>query len=677
MIAVTFNGNPAWLIDDLPDWQTAPELTIQQPLAAEQGLSGIETRRQTGDTLRMSLKFTALLSGGVAVTNLRNSLQGITTQPVLCPLWPALFEPGVTPPITAPYYVAIGDGLAPTIEAAAALPLTRPACPLMIGRLTAWPSPDLLVDNLASVDYTFLENDDSCMTPPAFVPATTLSAANGARPVLPWRPDWNTNPKSGSAESDIEYRAVGMTRTQPSAYYTQDARRKASFDFTLFLGSDAFNLISFFNSIGVENFWLPGGISDAALTVNVLSTDSTLTVDNPAGRGSNVYLLLDDLSNRVPVTVIGTSGSQWILSGAVGTAFGLSTCRLESLILARFDTDKITMRFFEPGYCTVSIPFVEVPWEATAATTETIGTTFGPLPTTAILIVFEIAYPGGAQSYYFTNFERDLSDGVNTYKHTWFEHDPINETDTIERQSVALKTRNFIGNPVSLLIPFALEFPLQISIYEADVNDNASTVATLSTLDSAGRCLFYGEVTTAKTDGPFLDATCESLPYIFDRQVPRRLLQLPCSWNLFESLCTGPGTVSAANWTWTGTFATWDGVSQLTITGATSSNLAALPAHFFAAGYVTLGTGSSFQIRLITDSTAATVIGSDITFTLSSPLLAAPASGATITFYPGCDKQYATCTNKFNNALNFGGFPFTPAVNPTLMQVSSINSGKK
>jgi hypothetical protein len=27
---------------------------------------------------------------------------------------------------------------------------------------------------------------------------------------------------------------------------------------------------------------------------------------------------------------------------------------------------------------------------------------------------------------------------------------------------------------------------------------------------------------------------------------------------------------------------------------------------------------------------------------------------------PGCDRTLATCTNVFNNAIHFGGFPFIP-----------------
>jgi hypothetical protein len=38
----------------------------------------------------------------------------------------------------------------------------------------------------------------------------------------------------------------------------------------------------------------------------------------------------------------------------------------------------------------------------------------------------------------------------------------------------------------------------------------------------------------------------------------------------------------------------------------------------------------------------------------------APAQGDEFTVYPGCDKSVFACRNKFNNFLNYGGFPFIP-----------------
>jgi hypothetical protein len=48
------------------------------------------------------------------------------------------------------------------------------------------------------------------------------------------------------------------------------------------------------------------------------------------------------------------------------------------------------------------------------------------------------------------------------------------------------------------------------------------------------------------------------------------------------------------------------------------------------------------------------------TFFFNSPLPFIPNAGDTFVAYPGCDKQQSTCTSKFTNLVNFGGFPYVP-----------------
>jgi hypothetical protein len=49
------------------------------------------------------------------------------------------------------------------------------------------------------------------------------------------------------------------------------------------------------------------------------------------------------------------------------------------------------------------------------------------------------------------------------------------------------------------------------------------------------------------------------------------------------------------------------------------------------------------------------------TFFFNSPLPFSPNAGDMFVAYPGCDKQQSTCgTSKFNNLVNFGGFPYVP-----------------
>jgi hypothetical protein len=53
-------------------------------------------------------------------------------------------------------------------------------------------------------------------------------------------------------------------------------------------------------------------------------------------------------------------------------------------------------------------------------------------------------------------------------------------------------------------------------------------------------------------------------------------------------------------------------------------------------------------------------------------------TGQAVGIFPGCDGRFETCESKFNNRENFGGHPFVPAANPSLVKLSSaINGGKK
>ena len=202
MIETAFNGNPAYLIDDQPEWSGGVEVTASMPAMYERSLTGKETRRQTGDTLRLALKFTATISGYEPLTNLRNSLQALNVQPVLCPFWPGWFPAGSLPMVTAPWYVLMDETAAPSIQPASALGagFARDAFPLMTGRLSTLPDPKLLRDNLASVEYEFAENDASTLTFPEFDAPAGIAAASGVRPLFPFAANWNTEPVSAGAE---------------------------------------------------------------------------------------------------------------------------------------------------------------------------------------------------------------------------------------------------------------------------------------------------------------------------------------------------------------------------------------------------------------------------------------------------------------------------------------------
>ncbi len=106
-----------------------------------------------------------------------------------------------------------------------------------------------------------------------------------------------------------------------------------------------------------------------------------------------------------------------------------------------------------------------------------------------------------------------------------------------------------------------------------------------------------------------------------------------------------------------------------TVTGAVSSVID--PSHFndaarseadnvFDYGLLTWTSGPNAGLAMEVKSFIAKQ------FTLWLPMPHAIAVGDTYSVYKGCDKRFSTCQSKFNNVVNFGGFPYLPGVDRIL-----------
>ena len=96
------------------------------------------------------------------------------------------------------------------------------------------------------------------------------------------------------------------------------------------------------------------------------------------------------------------------------------------------------------------------------------------------------------------------------------------------------------------------------------------------------------------------------------------------------------------------TFSAGAGSTQTVITNAPSSTTP------FAQGTITGVTGTNAGL---TRTVASFVRGS--TVIVKVPFFPI-ATGDQFQLLPGCDRTIATCTSVFNNAVHFGGFPYTP-----------------
>jgi uncharacterized phage protein (TIGR02218 family) len=155
--------------------------------------------------------------------------------------------------------------------------------------------------------------------------------------------------------------------------------------------------------------------------------------------------------------------------------------------------------------------------------------------------------------------------------------------------------------------------------------------------------LFAGRVT--EVDVGRTQATIKANTHLelLNLQWPWRLFQPGCSRTLFDAGC---GLTKSS---FAGTYAITAGstTTALQTNYAQPNGTASLGTLIFTSGALA---GKSYSIRQQTGGV----------FLLTVPVPIPPAAGDTITVYPGCDKQQATCQTKFANLQHFAGFPYVP-----------------
>lgn len=196
---------------------------------------------------------------------------------------------------------------------------------------------------------------------------------------------------------------------------------------------------------------------------------------------------------------------------------------------------------------------------------------------------------------------------------------------------------------------------------------------------------FVGEVTRVGVRGRILTARCQAGGTVFDRQVPRFRLQTGCNHTLFDVGCGLP----KSSWRFTAIVA-YPGTPgfpfEFALSGLqrVSGPTPAFFEHWFAGGWIDFGSGPTWCRRPILRS--STVTAGAITVTLSRDPTPFPGIGDPVVLHPGCDGRFETCgvyhvtdnpEGKFDNRLNFGGHPFVPVANPSLVKVSEAVSGGK
>lgn len=155
--------------------------------------------------------------------------------------------------------------------------------------------------------------------------------------------------------------------------------------------------------------------------------------------------------------------------------------------------------------------------------------------------------------------------------------------------------------------------------------------------------LFAGRISDLDCSRTGIEMKCRSHLELLNIQMPRRLWQSSCTHVFGDAMCLFDRTTLALN------FNAAAGSTANLIVGAPVS---ATP---FAQGTIVGATGANAGE---TRTVASFLSGVSVSVKLA--LLSPPAPGDQFQLLPGCDRSLATCTNVFNNAVHFGGFPYIP-----------------
>lgn len=128
-----------------------------------------------------------------------------------------------------------------------------------------------------------------------------------------------------------------------------------------------------------------------------------------------------------------------------------------------------------------------------------------------------------------------------------------------------------------------------------------------------------------------------------------RLYSRFCDAMLGDGRCA----VSLAGWRWSATVAFSSTARVLVVDGVEDR-----PAGLFSGGRLTFESGALAATVAAVDEHLADDFG--VRLVLRHDLDAVPAAGDGLTLEAGCDKDYATCRDRFGNHENFRGFPQMP-----------------
>lgn len=675
MIAATFASRSILVLNDAPDWDSMSAV-FESVTQMEAGLSGREGRRPVASTMRARLRYGCTLEGAAAFAT-QAALRSYTTQPIVVPLWPmaTTWANRASIQTTGGLRIAWRDDwsqweLYTTTEPAWATASDNVAPALwgdISGESFAWVSAgvarldvDLTEDGPA--DYQLLPATVS------FAAGPSLSGYATAPRLLPWSLNWSRDIEEGFQFRLLSER-IGFGRQPLEVAYQTTPARQASFGIYAESQAATWQMLAFWRQHAPgATFWAPTWRSAVVMSSDIAAGSTTLNVASASGISSGDYLaFLSGPTVAATARIQSIAGNVITLATAPG-AFSASHTVVAPLVLARLDKPRLEVAWESSDVAMARVSVVEVPPEYAPAADETLGTTLGLLGTRALLYDITQTIGGVTTTTRATSHDADLTLGANTYAARKVNHGPIRGSLFLDRDEVSVDSEVIPGDALVKLATAQAEAPVRITIRTANVSGSTA---------SGDAVVFVGDVSNVQVRGSKLTARCVSAGSVFDRIFPRFRMQPGCNHALFSTGCG----LAAADWRFTASIsgtpvAGYPFAINLASLARAVGSMPTITAGWFAGGWIEFGAGASLCRRAILNSTAP--VSGALTVNLARDPSPIPAAGSAVSLYPGCDGAKATCADKFANYVNFGGHPFMPPSNPSLVKMSqNMGGGKK
>ena len=232
----------------------------------------------------------------------------------------------------------------------------------------------------------------------------------------------------------------------------------------------------------------------------------------------------------------------------------------------------------------------------------------------------------------FTSFSKEYKEGLTVWS-----------PESIERDNV-VQTAELSKGGVSVSFPITNEFAAGYLGYVPE-NTTLLTIYRLHRTDTSNQKISYwkGRVLSVKAEGKRVKLVCESIFSSLKRTGLRARYERSCRHTVFDTQCR----VSIELYRLAGT------IQYQTPDFITLSDIAPMTTNYYAGG----------MARDVDNNYRFIVANDSYTVTLSRPF-GRQMLTEELVLYPGCDKTRDTCKSKFNNVLNYGGFPWIPRKNP-------------